>query len=556
MTANVPDLGAGLPAPLELSMDDIFDDTVMKDLDAKQQMAALRRKVDDLLRDRAILEEVVLDMRAKNTARDAENATLKNQVALLLGERKDKMTRLEGARGPSGHHGPLPQPSKSKKSRLVIAPEAKKEESPPSTAPASIPPPRELRWKSDKDDKAVKEASSPSTAAEKQADPKKPRRENFPSLPSRSGKENMEVDSVKEAIDSVAAGHGDVDPQHMDDEQVTASLKRQRAASPTEGSSSSDAESPRSPQVAEESPGRIPPVVLRNKADFQAVRKYCLKNNIMVTCKDLRVGISIQVATIPAFRALTKYLLEGGVEHHTYRLKEDKNLKVVIRGIPVQFTAPDVAEELQHWGYQVTKVARLVSRRPDKKQLPMLVVELPRSEKRIYSETDLFNLKIKVEPLQKPTAPGQCFRCQQYGHAQSRCTAAPVCVRCGGPHRPGECTRSLKEPASCGLCGGPHPANYAGCPARPKPKQKTPQARPGPPSRRVTQGVSYASAATGAAKPQAGRSQAGAPPRPASTTAGAAGPLQALLTVLSTMDLQVLQHDLADFLRHKSLSRD
>ncbi|GBP92154.1 Nucleic-acid-binding protein from transposon X-element [Eumeta japonica] len=77
---------------------------------------------------------------------------------------------------------------------------------------------------------------------------------------------------------------------------------------------------------------------------------------------------------------------------------------------------------------------------------------------------------ITVEPPYKKGGPGQCHRCQNYGHAAAHCYAQPRCVKCTVPHWTKECTRTREseEKPSCVLCGGDHTANYKGCPKAPK----------------------------------------------------------------------------------------
>nr|CAH7755837.1 unnamed protein product [Callosobruchus chinensis] len=44
-------------------------------------------------------------------------------------------------------------------------------------------------------------------------------------------------------------------------------------------------------------------------------------------------------------------------------------------------------------------------------------------------------MKVTVEALRRKTGPGQCYRCQQFGHSQLCCRGAVRCVRCAGAHR-------------------------------------------------------------------------------------------------------------------------
>ncbi|KAK9731743.1 hypothetical protein QE152_g13379 [Popillia japonica] len=81
----------------------------------------------------------------------------------------------------------------------------------------------------------------------------------------------------------------------------------------------------------------------------------------------------------------------------------------------------------------------------------------------LYNLTEVLSLEISVETLKSRPTVGQCFRCQRFGHAQSRCTAPKKCVACAGDHASESCPRPKKDPATCANCGEEHPANYRGC---------------------------------------------------------------------------------------------
>nr|CAH7725384.1 unnamed protein product [Callosobruchus chinensis] len=113
----------------------------------------------------------------------------------------------------------------------------------------------------------------------------------------------------------------------------------------------------------------------------------------------------------------------------------------------------------------------MTSRR-SRKAIPLVKVDLPKEEVEVYKVQDCCQMKVTVEALRRKTGPGQCYRCQQFGHSQLCCRGAVRCVRCAGAHRPSECQVPTSEPAKCANCGGPHPASYGGCPRRPSPTQR------------------------------------------------------------------------------------
>ncbi|KAG7423501.1 hypothetical protein Forpi1262_v015424 [Fusarium oxysporum f. sp. raphani] len=67
--------------------------------------------------------------------------------------------------------------------------------------------------------------------------------------------------------------------------------------------------------------------------------------------------------------------------------------------------------------------------------------------------------------IKKTDRPRQCNVCLDY-HRSRTCHRLPLCKRCGkaAGHDSGDCT----APEQCANCLGPHSANFADCPARPK----------------------------------------------------------------------------------------
>ncbi|GFX55973.1 nucleic-acid-binding protein from transposon X-element [Trichonephila clavipes] len=63
--------------------------------------------------------------------------------------------------------------------------------------------------------------------------------------------------------------------------------------------------------------------------------------------------------------------------------------------------------------------------------------------------------------------PPQCYRCQEFYHHSHLRNRAPKCLKCSGTHLTAYRKKSTKFPAKSTNCGGPHPANFSGCPSNP-----------------------------------------------------------------------------------------
>ena len=79
----------------------------------------------------------------------------------------------------------------------------------------------------------------------------------------------------------------------------------------------------------------------------------------------------------------------------------------------------------------------------------------------IPKEIKIFYRLIKIE-LYIPN-PLRCFECQKFGHHEDRCTAAPVCAKCGKEGYCGFRSENCKGPINCVNCGKDHPAYSNKC---------------------------------------------------------------------------------------------
>ncbi|GBP67593.1 Nucleic-acid-binding protein from transposon X-element [Eumeta japonica] len=217
-----------------------------------------------------------------------------------------------------------------------------------------------------------------------------------------------------------------------------------------------------------------PPIFLRKGANFLKISADCTRLLINYT-KAVRTaddGIKMFCPDVETFRSLNKYLVDSKVQFHTYALEEERKIKAVIRGIPTDFPVEEIQNDLCGQGFPVHAVHRLCRR--DGSPLWLVLAVLPRTEeaKNIFNQLNkVCGLSgIRVEAPHKKGGPGQCHRCQLYGHAAANCHANPRCVKCLVPHWTRECplTRESGEKPSCVNCGQQHTANYRGCPKAPK----------------------------------------------------------------------------------------
>ncbi|GBP26344.1 Nucleic-acid-binding protein from transposon X-element [Eumeta japonica] len=283
---------------------------------------------------------------------------------------------------------------------------------------------------------------------------------------SRSSNSDMEVEIRQEKLTNNLDSPASPDP-HSTQTTVTAPAQATVGVNVTKKAGSLPAPPPKSKLP--------PPICLRDKSKWNLVAAECTKLRINYTkAQNTKFGIKITVASIEDFRNLNRYLIKNNLPFHTFALEEERKVKAVIKGIPVEIETENVKENLQRQGYPIVAVHRM--HRRDGTALGLVLAILERSDSARAIFKDLSNVcglsGIAVEPPYRKGMPGQCHRCQLYGHAAANCHAQPRCVKCLVPHWTKDCERKKEAGGkpSCCNCGQEHTANYKGCPVAPKPK--------------------------------------------------------------------------------------
>ncbi|CAH2099021.1 unnamed protein product [Euphydryas editha] len=225
-----------------------------------------------------------------------------------------------------------------------------------------------------------------------------------------------------------------------------------------------------------------PPVFIQDKTCWDRVSRLLSEKRIHFThARSTAQGIRVLVQDSTTHRRLTAFLRLEGISFHTYALEEEKQLRVVIRGVPKEIPVSSITEDLKHQNLPVREVHRMYHPRTKLPyDLVLVVLDLSPEGKGIFAITKVCQLSgIQVEVPKNRGAPGQCHRCQLYGHSARHCHAKPRCVKCTGDHGTSDCPRKTRDPEippSCVLCNTQgHPANYRGCSKAPKRSSKKAQ---------------------------------------------------------------------------------
>lgn len=209
-----------------------------------------------------------------------------------------------------------------------------------------------------------------------------------------------------------------------------------------------------------------PPIFVKGVEDFPALCTDLIEligvDNFI--CKSSTNSLKIQTTDPNAYRALVRYLKSEKAEYHTYQLKEDKPLRIIIRNLHPSTPLNLIKDELEVRLYEVRQVTNVLHK-VNKNPLPLFFVDLEPTPKsyEIFKMSSLLHCKIKIEEPHKPKTISQCFNCQQYGHTRTYCGYHPRCVRCGADHQSTACPNPRDAPPKCAHCSQNHPANYKGC---------------------------------------------------------------------------------------------
>ncbi|GFX42373.1 RNA-directed DNA polymerase from mobile element jockey [Trichonephila clavipes] len=181
---------------------------------------------------------------------------------------------------------------------------------------------------------------------------------------------------------------------------------------------------------------RIPPFFVSPKGDWKQLVAPSFQSQMSGRFLKVTVGDELE------YRNLSRWLEQSGVEFKSFMLKQDRPVKVVIRG-------------------QKLLCRFFICKSKNGADAP-----------KIFNFTELFGTRIEVKPFDRGNKINQCWRCQGWFHSSEVCHLPPRCVRCAGPHLAKDCTRAFDEPLRCANCSGEHAANWSRCPKHPKNAQK------------------------------------------------------------------------------------
>ncbi|GFU68212.1 probable RNA-directed DNA polymerase from transposon X-element [Trichonephila clavipes] len=197
---------------------------------------------------------------------------------------------------------------------------------------------------------------------------------------------------------------------------------------------------------------RPPPSItidnVNNSAAFLKQLQNMTQENLMG--RIIGKGLRVYPKTPQAYHKIRSFIDHEKLESYTCQLNEEKELKVVIRGMPTDMPPQQIIEGLSELGLTINDCHVMINRKTGL-PMPLFLLSLPKNEpnKDVYNITELCYMKIKIEPLEKKKGPAQCFRFQGFFHSFKFCTRNPKCVKCGQPHLTSDCKKTKDTEATC-----------------------------------------------------------------------------------------------------------
>lgn len=174
---------------------------------------------------------------------------------------------------------------------------------------------------------------------------------------------------------------------------------------------------------------------------------------------------------------------------------EEKPIRAILMGYPPEFPVERIQKHPKVFG-----ATRRLS--ANKQETNQVIVELQGQipEKLRLGAWGSYKLRPFVpQPL-------RCYKCQQYGHHQSRCRRKAACAICSGAHESEECFQKHKQgvevPHRCPNCHQQHPVWSSNCPVRLQ-HMKKPSGTPSSPAQPTATGSAWVSPPTPAPAPPA-----------------------------------------------------
>ncbi|GFW03886.1 nucleic-acid-binding protein from transposon X-element [Trichonephila clavipes] len=159
------------------------------------------------------------------------------------------------------------------------------------------------------------------------------------------------------------------------------------------------------------------PITLKTVKNYREQLKKINENFPNIKIKTAGEYIKLFPKTEEEKRSLTHFLeLDEEYQFYVTQPKENKPLKVVLKGLPHVSLPEDIQIDLKALGYTIISCSQLISKRT-KLELPFFLVTLPRNNKSttIFDLTHLRFLQIRLEGY-SINGVTQYYKCNNFFH--------------------------------------------------------------------------------------------------------------------------------------------
>ncbi|GFT87319.1 uncharacterized protein TNCV_1447671 [Trichonephila clavipes] len=181
-----------------------------------------------------------------------------------------------------------------------------------------------------------------------------------------------------------------------------------------------------------------PPIMLKTSEEARETREHM--KVITTAFPNIRSKLSGELIKLYTNTSIEYHKLLNLLDQHRYQYhvitpKDERPIKVVIKGLPGNTDINDITSDLIDQGFTETKVSQLIGR-ITKQKLPVFMITLPRNiqNAKIFQLKTLGYPSIRIEGYEG-TGVTQCYKCNRFNHTSDNCRMNPRCLKCGEAHQ-------------------------------------------------------------------------------------------------------------------------
>ncbi|GFW30772.1 nucleic-acid-binding protein from transposon X-element [Trichonephila clavipes] len=219
-----------------------------------------------------------------------------------------------------------------------------------------------------------------------------------------------------------------------------------------------------------------PPLMLKIDKNYRVQVDTIKKIYPHLRLKTTGEYIKLYSNTTEQNRIVRQTLIQLGYRFYVITPKNERPIKVVIKGFPKKADPEDIKKDLENEGFEPERVTQLIGRRA-KQKLPIFQVTLPRTIEnlKIFDLKTLAHLNITVDGY-NGRGVTQCFSCNNFHHNADNCYLKPRCLKCGEEHLTKDCPiKQRLETKFCINCQVPNFSYAQATSGKPAIKNKNPQ---------------------------------------------------------------------------------